>query len=75
MRLDWTDNRLAHSAAGSGGFEFVVFTGALISVVKRVPAAPKGKVKHHGKTVIHAQQRVATVAEGKALAQSWEDEL
>ena len=71
--LTWTSNGLAHSATGSGGFEFVVFTGAVVSVVKRVPAPSHRKVKHHGKTVIHAQARVATVQAGKDLAQQWED--
>lgn len=71
--LTWRSNGIAHSADGSNGFQFVIFTGWQTTLVKRVPAPPHRKVKHHGKTVVHAQQQVRSVAEGKALAQQWED--
>lgn len=73
MKLTWSSNGIAHSADGSNGFQFVIFTGWKTTLVKRVPAPPHRKVKHHGKTVLHAQQDVANVAAAKALAQQWED--
>lgn len=69
MQLLWRDNGLAHHADGSNGFQYIVFTGWKTTAVKRVPSA-----RRNGKTIVHRQQDVATVTEGRDLAQRWEDE-
>lgn len=73
MKLQWKSNGIAHSAKGSGGFEFVIFTGWETVLVKRVPPPPHRRVGFHGKSVVHNQKTVKNVAEGKALAQDWEE--
>ena len=72
--LVWKSNGLAHSAQGSNGFEFVIFTGWETVLVKRIPAPPHRKVKFHGKSVIHNQQKVTNVEAAKALAEEWENQ-
>lgn len=58
-----------HSADGSNGFQYLVYLGALPAAVKRVPST-----RRNSKTVVHRQQDVCSLSDGKDMCQAWEDE-
>lgn len=69
MKLTWRDQVLVSDARGSNGFQFLIYGGAQTVVIKQIPA-----VRRHGPTILHKQEKVKNLDEGKALAQEWEDE-
>lgn len=69
MILDWRDQILVSDARGSNGFQYLVYAGAPMAVIKQIPATGPDSSPYVQKDI-----GVGSLEEGKELAQTWEDE-
>lgn len=67
--LQWRDQVLVSDARGSNGHQYLVYAGIPMVAIMQIPA-----VERHGPSLIRKEEVVEDLAEGKALAQTWEDE-